>query len=312
MAEILITGVAGFLGSHLADALIGEGHKVTGVDNFITSDGANVKHLENEPKFRFIKQDICRKFDFRGALDYVINLASPASPVDYSEHPLETLKVGSFGTYYCIELAREKKAVFFHASTSEIYGDPEISPQPETYWGNVNPVGPRACYDEAKRFSEALTYTYQKKGWVDTRTIRIFNTFGPRMRARDGRAVPNFIIQALKGESMTVYGDGSQTRSFCYVDDLIEGMIRLIFSPVTTPINMGNPNEMTILEIAKQIKEMLKSDSEIIFVPLPENDPKQRRPDISRAKELLGWEPKWSLKEGLNHTIEYFKTVVRS
>ncbi len=309
MAEILITGAAGFLGSHIADTLIADGHSVIAVDNLICSDGSNIKHLENEPKFRFVKQDISKKLEHRGALDYVLNFASPASPVDYSKHPLETLKVGSFGTYNCLELAKAKKAVFFMASTSEIYGDPELSPQPESYWGNVNSVGPRSCYDEAKRFSEAITHTYQKQGWVDTRIIRIFNTFGPRMRVMDGRAVPNFIMQALKNEPITVYGDGSQTRSFCYVDDLVEGIVRLLFSSITTPVNIGNPKEMTILQMATQIKEMLGSKSEIVFEPMPGDDPKQRKPDITKAKELLGFDPKWSLEEGLNKTIEYFRSI---
>jgi len=310
MADILITGVAGFLGSNLADALLADGHSVTGVDNFVCSDGANLKHLDDEPKFRFIKTDINDGLEFSGSLDYVLNFASPASPVDYSEHPLATLKVGSFGTYNCLELAKSKKAVFFMASTSEIYGDPNISPQPESYWGNVNTVGPRSCYDEAKRFSESITHVYKQNGWVDTRTVRIFNTFGPRMRTMDGRAVPNFIMQALKGEDITVYGKGEQTRSFCYVDDLVEGIIRLLFSSVNTPVNIGNPNEMTILEMATQIKEMLSSKSKIVFKPMPGDDPKQRRPDISKAKELLSWEPKVSLKEGLNKTIEFYKSII--
>ncbi|MDH5541483.1 MAG: SDR family oxidoreductase [Nitrospinota bacterium] len=309
MAEIMITGASGFLGSHLSESLLEDGHKVIGVDNFITSEASNIKHLESEAGFSFIEQDITKKFEYKGKLDYILNLASPASPIDYAELPLETLLVGSTGTYNTLEMAKEKKAVYFMASTSEIYGDPEISPQPEGYWGNVNTVGPRSCYDEAKRFSEAMVHTYQNQGWVDTRTVRIFNTFGPRMRLNDGRAVPNFIIQALNNEPITVYGDGSQTRSFCYVDDLIDGIKKLAFSSVTTPVNIGNPNEMTILAMAQKIRNTLNSKSEIVMKPLPGDDPKQRRPDISKAKKLLDWEPRWSLEDGLKKTIEYFKSA---
>jgi len=309
MAEIMIAGASGFLGSHLSESLLGDGHKVIGVDNFVTSEASNIKHLEREAGFSFIEQDITKKFEYKGKLDYILNLASPASPIDYAELPLETLLVGSTGTYNTLEMAKEKKAVYFMASTSEIYGDPEISPQPEGYWGNVNTVGPRSCYDEAKRFSEAMVHTYQDQGWVDTRTVRIFNTFGPRMRLNDGRAVPNFIIQALNNEPITVYGDGSQTRSFCYVDDLIDGIKKLVFSSVTTPVNIGNPNEMTILAMAQKIKDTLNSKSEIVMKPLPGDDPKQRRPDISKAKKLLDWAPRWSLEDGLKKTIEYFKSA---
>jgi len=310
MAEILIAGAAGFIGSHLCDRLIGEGHNIIGVDNFISSDGSNIKHLEGNKSFRFIEKNISDGIDYTDKLDYIMNMASPASPVDYANHPLETLKVGSYGTHACLELAREKKAVFLMASTSEIYGDPEISPQPEGYWGNVNTVGPRSCYDEAKRFSEALTHTYQVEGWADTRILRTFNTFGSRMRLKDGRAVPNFIIQALNGEPITVYGDGSQTRSFCYVDDQVDGIIKLLFSSVTSPVNIGNPKEMTILEMAEKIRDTLGSKSEIVMKPLPGDDPKQRRPDITKAKELLGWEPKWSLEDGLEKTIEFFRKAL--
>ena len=310
MAEILIAGGTGFLGSHLCQSLLKEGHNVIAVDNFITSEASNIKHLEKESGFSFIEQDITKKFEYKGKLDYIMNLASPASPIDYAEIPLETLLVGSLGTYNTLEMAKEKKAVYFMASTSEIYGDPEISPQPEGYWGNVNTVGPRSCYDEAKRFSEAMVHTYQTQGWVDTRTVRIFNTFGPRMRLNDGRAVPNFITQALKNSPITVYGDGSQTRSFCYVDDLIDGIKKLLFSSVTTPTNIGNPNEMTILAMAQKVKDTLNSKSEIVMKPLPGDDPKQRRPDIAKAKKVLGWEPKWSLEDGLEKTIEYFKTAI--
>ena len=310
MAEILVTGAAGFLGSHLTDRLIAAGHKVTGVDNFITSSEANLAHLKSEPRFNFIERDISDGLEYAGKVDYLVNMASPASPIDYAEKPLETLKVGSFGTYNCLELAKEKQAIFLQASTSEVYGDPAISPQPEEYWGNVNPVGPRACYDEAKRFSEALTINYRDLKLVDTRIVRIFNTYGTRMRLKDGRAVPNFITQALKGEPITVYGDGAQTRSFCYVDDLIDGITKLLFSNVNTPVNIGNPHEMTVLQIAKKISEALGNKSEIIFSPLPVNDPMQRKPDISKAKKLLGWEPQWKLDDGLAVTIEYFSTAL--
>ncbi len=310
MAKALLTGAAGFLGSHFAERLIAEGYTVIGVDNFITSTPENIKHLRNEPKFEFIEKDINKGLDYAGELDYVINFASPASPVDYTEKPLETLKVGAFGTYNCLELAKIKKAVFFHTSTSEVYGDPEISPQHESYWGNVNPIGPRACYDESKRFAEALITTYLRQKWVDTRMVRIFNTYGPRMRPNDGRAVPNFIMQALGGKPITVYGDGSQTRSFCYVDDLIEGMTRLLFSKIQAPVNIGNSTEITILEIANIIKEKLSSKSEMMFKPLPGDDPKQRRPDITTAKKELGWSPKFSLDDGLPKTIEYFKSFL--
>lgn len=309
MAEILLTGASGFLGSHLADRLIADGHTVTGIDNFITSTAQNLDHLKNEPRFNFIEHDIIESVSFKGKLDFLLNLASPASPVDYMENPLETLKVGSFGVYNCLELAREKKAVFFHSSTSEVYGDPKVSPQSEDYWGNVNPVGPRACYDEAKRFAEALTVNYRNLKYVDTRIARIFNTYGPRMRLNDGRAVPSFIAQALSGEPITVFGDGSQTRSFCYVDDLIEGFARLIASNVNSPVNIGNEEELTILRIAQKIRETLGAKSEIVFKPLPEDDPMQRRPDISKAKELLGWSPEWSLDDGLAVTIEYFAST---
>jgi len=307
MAEILVTGAAGFIGSHFVDELVRDGHNVCGVDNFITSAPANISHLDDEPLFRFIETDITKGLEFPGALDYIANLASPASPVDYYEYPLETMLAGSEGAYHCLELAREKKAVFLQASTSEVYGDPDVTPQAEDYWGRVNAFGPRACYDEAKRFAEALAYTYRSKGWAEIRIARIFNTFGPRMRKHDGRVVPNFINQALEGEPVTVYGDGSQTRSFCYINDLVEGLARLLFSPVTTPVNIGNPNEMTILDIAERIRKKVNPSSEIVFLPLPENDPKQRTPDISKAGKLLGWEPKWTLEDGLDKTIEYFR-----
>jgi dTDP-glucose 4,6-dehydratase len=308
VAKLLITGAAGFLGSHFADRLLAEGHHVVGIDNFITGDRRNLSHLANEPRFEFIESDINKGLAYKGPLDYVLNLASLASPVDYANFPLETLLCGSIGSYHCLELAKEKKAVYFFSSTSEVYGDPTISPQPESYWGNVNPVGPRSCYDESKRYGEALTMTYLRKGWADTRIVRIFNTFGPRMRKNDGRAVPNFIMQALKNEPLTVYGDGSQTRSFCYVDDLIGGMARLLFSNITGPVNIGNPKEMTILAMAQQIRTTLGSKSEIVFKPLPGDDPKQRRPDITLARRELGYEPQWTLEAGLAKTIGFFRT----
>lgn len=310
MAKILITGAAGFLGSHFTDRMLADGHTVMGVDNFITGDRRNLAHLHNEPRFDLIEHDITTGLDITGNVDYVMNMASLASPVDYSNYPLETLLVGSAGSYHCLELAKRKAAAYFFTSTSEVYGDPNISPQPESYWGNVNPVGVRSCYDESKRYGESLTMTYLRKGWVDTRIVRIFNTFGPRMRANDGRAVPNFIMQALRGEPLTVYGDGSQTRSFCYVDDLVDGMASLLFSKVTHPVNIGNPDEMTILQMARQIKETLGSTSEIIFKPLPGDDPKQRRPDITLARSLLGYEPKWTLQDGLAKTIGFFRAGI--
>ncbi len=311
MAKILITGAAGFLGSHFTDRMLADGHRVTGVDNFITGDRRNLAHLHNEPRFDLIEHDITKGIDIAGDVDYIMNMASLASPVDYSNYPLETLLVGSAGSHHCLELAKRKKAVYFFTSTSEVYGDPNISPQPESYWGNVNPVGVRSCYDESKRYGEALTMTYLRKGWVDTRIVRIFNTFGPRMRTNDGRAVPNFITQALRNEPLTVYGDGSQTRSFCYVDDLVDGMTRLLFSKITQPLNIGNPNEMTILQMATQIKKTLGSTSDIVFKPLPGDDPKQRRPDITQARSLLGYEPKWTLVDGLEKTIGFFRAGIR-
>ncbi len=309
MAKILITGAAGFLGSHMTDRLLADGHHVVGVDNLITGARANIAHLGGESRFDFMEHDITTGIDIAGHLDYVINMASLASPVDYSNYPLETLLVGSAGSYHCLELAKRKEAVYFFTSTSEVYGDPSISPQPESYWGNVNPVGPRSCYDESKRYGEALTMTYLRKGWADTRIVRIFNTFGPRMRTNDGRAVPNFIMQALANKPLTVYGDGSQTRSFCYVDDLVEGMCRLLFSKITQPVNIGNPNEMTILQMATQIKETLGSGSPIVFKPLPGDDPKQRRPDIAVASSMLDYAPRWSLEDGLARTIEFFRAA---
>jgi dTDP-glucose 4,6-dehydratase len=305
----LVTGGAGFLGSHLCDALLAEGHTVICVDNLITGNEANVAHLSREPRFEFRKQDISLPFDF-GRVDYVLNFASPASPVDYSEHGIETLQVGSFGTYNCLEYARRYNAKFFMASTSECYGDPEQHPQTETYWGHVNPIGPRSVYDEAKRFSEALTVAFHRYHQVDTHIVRIFNTYGPRLQLNDGRVISNFMKQALLGEDLTVYGDGSQTRSFCYVSDEVEGIMRLAKSDEHLPVNIGNPNEFTILECAKKVIEVTGSKSKIKYEPLPQDDPKQRRPDISKAKRLLGWEPKVQLEEGLKLSLDYFKNAV--
>ena len=305
--KILLAGAAGFLGSHLTDRFLQEGHEVICVDNLITGNIANLDSLIKTEKIEFLEQDISQKFEIDSDIDYIFNFASPASPVDYLENPIETLKVGSFGTYNLLELAKRKGAKFLMASTSEVYGDPLVSPQPETYWGNVNPIGMRSVYDEAKRFSEALTRSYNREFGLDTKIVRIFNTYGERMRIKDGRVVPNFIDQCLKGESITIYGDGSQTRSFCYVSDLIEGIYRLAKSDINEPVNIGNPIEMSILDFAKKIKNLVGSKNEIIFKNLPLDDPKRRRPDISKAKELLDWEPIIGLDEGLKRTIEYFK-----
>jgi dTDP-glucose 4,6-dehydratase len=302
----LVTGGAGFLGSHLCDALLAEGHHVVCVDNMITGRDANVTHLTREPRFELHRHDISQPFDF-GKVDYVFNFASPASPVDYMEHGIATLQVGSFGTYHCLENAKRHGAKFFMASTSECYGDPERHPQQETYWGHVNPIGPRSVYDEAKRFSEALTMAYHRYQKLDTRIVRIFNTYGPRLQLNDGRVISNFMKQALVGEDLTVYGDGSQTRSFCYVSDEIEGIMRLAKSDEHLPVNIGNPNEFTILECAKRVIEVTGSKSSIAYEPLPQDDPKQRRPDISKAKRLLAWEPRIQLEEGLRLSLDYFK-----
>ena len=302
----VITGAAGFLGSHLTDALIARGHEVIGVDNLITGDEANITHLAGKP-FTFLRQDITQPLAIDGPVDYVLNWASPASPIDYLELPFETLDVGSLGTRNALELARTKGAVFMTASTSEVYGDPLEHPQKETYWGHVNPIGPRSVYDEAKRFSEALTAAYHRYHGLQTRIVRIFNTYGPRMRLKDGRAVPAFMSQALTHQDVTVFGDGTQTRSFTYVSDLIAGIIALMESKVTEPVNIGNPHEVTIEEIARTIIEMTGSKSRIIYNPLPVDDPQQRQPDISRARRLLHWEPTVELREGLESTIGYFK-----
>jgi dTDP-glucose 4,6-dehydratase len=305
-----VTGGAGFLGSHLCDYLMDRKWEVVCLDNLVTGAKENIEHLHSKPGFQFVEQDVSEPFDVPGDLAAVFHFASPASPPDYLKHAIDTLKVGSFGTYNCLELAKRKKARFLMASTSECYGDPDISPQVETYWGRVNPIGPRSVYDEAKRFSEAITMAYYRYHGVDTRIVRIFNTYGPRMRLNDGRALPNFLYQALVGEPITVYGTGKQTRSFCYVSDLIEGIYRLFESSEHEPTNIGNPNEMTILEFAERIRKLVGSSVPIIFEPLPQDDPKQRCPDIAKAKRLLNWEPKVQLAEGLDRTYEYFKKQV--
>jgi dTDP-glucose 4,6-dehydratase len=305
--KVLVTGAAGFLGSHLCDRLLAEGHDVVGVDNLLTGNLRNIAHLEKEPRFRFVQHNVTRYIQWDGSLDAVLHFASPASPIDYLELPIQTLKVGSLGSHNALGLALATKARFLLASTSEVYGDPQVHPQPETYWGNVNPIGPRGVYDEAKRFAEAITMAYHRAHAVDTRIVRIFNTYGERMRPRDGRVVPALIGQALAGEPMTVFGDGSQTRSFCYVSDLIDGIYRLLLSSETDPVNIGNPAELTVLDFARTIQKLTGTRSEIVFKPLPVDDPKVRQPDITRAKTILGWEPKVPLEEGLLRTIEYFR-----
>jgi dTDP-glucose 4,6-dehydratase len=303
----VVAGAAGFIGSHLCDRLLAEGHAVVGLDNFLTGAPRNLAHLASHPHFEFIEQDVAGAVSVPGSVDFVANLASPASPRDYLEHPIETLDVGSAGTRRLLELARAKGARFLQASTSECYGDPLEHPQVETYWGNVNPVGPRSCYDESKRFAEALTMAYHRTHGLPTNIVRIFNTYGPRMKLNDGRVVPAFLDQALRGEPMTVYGDGSQTRSFCYVSDLVDGLYRLMHAEERYPVNIGNPSEITILEFARQIRDLTGSRSEIVFRPLPEDDPRQRRPNIAKARALLGWEPRVPLEEGLRATVEYFR-----
>jgi dTDP-glucose 4,6-dehydratase len=310
MARILITGGAGFIGSHLCERFLAEGDEVICMDNFLTGTPDNVAHLFAERRFTFIQQDVTTYIYVKGPVDAILHFASPASPVDYLDLPIQTLKVGSLGTHKALGLAKEKNARFLLASTSEVYGDPLVHPQKEDYWGNVNPIGPRGVYDEAKRFAEALTMAYHRTHGVQTRIVRIFNTHGPRMRLNDGRVVPNFIAQALRGEAMTVYGDGSQTRSFCYVSDLVEGIVRLLRSDQSGPVNCGNPLEVSILEFARKIKALTGSKSEIVFRPLPEDDPKVRQPDIGLARRLLGWEPVVSLEDGLRKTIDYFRGVV--
>jgi dTDP-glucose 4,6-dehydratase len=306
----VVTGGAGFLGSHLVDLLLARGHKVIAIDNFVTGAVDNIAHLGGNPNFKFIQQDVTEFIFLEGPVDYVWHFASPASPIDYLELPIQTLKVGSLGTHKALGLAKNKRARFLLASTSEIYGDPLVHPQKEDYWGNVNTIGPRGCYDEAKRFAEALAMAYHREHGVDTRIVRIFNTYGPRMRLNDGRVVPAFISQALKHRPLTVFGKGDQTRSFCYCSDLIEGIYRLMNTSEVEPVNIGNPHEMTVLEFAHEIIKATGSRSKVIFKPLPQDDPKQRRPDITRARERLRWEPQVSLKEGLIKTIEYFRDKV--
>jgi dTDP-glucose 4,6-dehydratase len=308
--RVLITGAAGFLASHLTDRFLADGHTVVGLDNFVTGHRDNLAHLAREPRFSFIEHDISRPLELAGPLDGVLHLASPASPIDYLELPVETLQVGSFGTYHALEVARRAGARFFVASTSEVYGDPLVHPQHEGYWGNVNPVGPRSVYDEAKRFAEAMTMAYHTHHGLDTRIVRIFNTYGPRMRPRDGRVVSNLIVQALMGENLTIYGDGSQTRSFCYVSDEVEGIYRLFLRGDHRPTNVGNPNEFTVRQLAELVVELTGTRSPIVYEPLPVDDPKVRKPDISRARETLGWEPVVQLREGLGQTIEYFRRYV--
>jgi dTDP-glucose 4,6-dehydratase len=305
----VVTGGAGFLGSHLCDRLLAEGLEVLAVDNFVTGTAENVGHLAKNAKFKLENEDVSKNgaLQVDGDVGYVLHFASPASPPDYLKHPIATMMVGSMGTQNALELALRKKAKFFMASTSECYGDPEMSPQKEEYWGHVNSVGPRAVYDEAKRFSEAMTMAYHRHHGVDTRIVRIFNTYGPRMRLNDGRALPNFVFQALSGQALTIYGDGKQTRSFCYVDDLIEGIYKLMLSDEHMPVNIGNPQEITILEFAERIRKHFDNVPEIIFEALPQDDPKRRCPDISKAKRILNWEPKINLEEGLKRTLAYFK-----
>ncbi|HMO61311.1 MAG TPA: SDR family oxidoreductase [Ferruginibacter sp.] len=307
--RILITGAAGFLGSHLCDRFVKEGYRVIGIDNLITGDLKNIEHLFKLKDFEFYHHDVSKFIHIPGELDYILHFASPASPIDYLKIPIQTLKVGSLGTHNCLGLALAKKARILVASTSEVYGDPLVHPQNEDYWGNVNPVGPRGVYDEAKRFQEAMTMAYHTFHAVDTRIVRIFNTYGPRMRLNDGRALPAFIGQALRGEDLTVFGDGSQTRSFCYVDDLIDGIYRLLMSDYVYPVNIGNPDEISLKDFAEEIIKLTGTTQKIIHKPLPVDDPKQRQPDITKAKQILGWEPKVSRAEGLKITYEYFKSL---
>ncbi|CAI2717165.1 UDP-glucuronic acid decarboxylase family protein [Nitrospina watsonii] len=311
MPRTLVTGGAGFVGSHFCDLLLEKGHEVVCLDNFITGSRANIAHI-TDSRFEFIEHDVSQLIVIDGPLDYVVHMASPASPPDYYAHPIATLKAGSYGTHHTLELAKNKSAVFLITSTSEVYGDPHEHPQPETYWGNVNPIGPRSVYDEAKRYAEALTMAYHRTHRVDTRIARIFNTYGPRMRLNDGRAIPNFMHQALNGLDLTVYGDGSQTRSFCYVSDLVDGIHRLLTSRVTEPVNIGNPEEMTLIEMAEKILQVSGSQSKIVFKPLPEDDPRLRRPDIARARHHLKWEPRVDLETGLRATLDFFKQHMES
>ena len=309
MKRTLITGGAGFLGSHLCDYFLDKGHEVICMDNLLTGDLNNIKHINNS-RFQFVEHNVTKYIDVKGRLDYILHFASPASPIDYLELPIQTLKVGSLGTHNALGLAKDKKAVFLLASTSEVYGDPLVHPQKEDYWGNVNPIGPRGVYDEAKRFAEAITMAYHYYHKVETRVVRIFNTYGSRMRINDGRAIPNFFCQAVRGEDLTVFGDGSQTRSFCYYTDLIDGIYRLLMSKENQPVNIGNPDEITLLSIAKKIVEITKSSSKITFKPLPVDDPKIRQPDITKAREIINWSPKIDLDQGLTNTFEYFKSKI--
>lgn len=312
MKRVLITGAAGFLGSHLCDRFIKEGYEVMGMDNLITGNLDNIAHLFPLKEFTFYHHDVSKFVHVPGVVDYILHFASPASPIDYLQMPIQTLKVGSLGTHNLLGLAKEKNARFMIASTSEVYGDPLVHPQPEEYWGNVNPIGPRGVYDEAKRFQEAITMAYHRYHKIETRIIRIFNTYGPRMRVNDGRVLPAFFSQALKGEGLTVFGEGTQTRSFCYVDDLVEGIYKLLLSDYDLPMNIGNPDEITMNDFAKEVLELVGNPKAFIdYRPLPEDDPKQRRPDITKARNIIGWEPKVQRKEGLQKTYEYFKTVVK-
>jgi dTDP-glucose 4,6-dehydratase len=308
----LITGGAGFIGSHLCERFLAEGHDVVCLDNFITGNPVNIQHLQGNPRFTFLRHNISNHIEIDGPIDNILHFASPASPVDYLRHPIATLKVGSLGTHNTLGLAKAKNARFLLASTSEVYGDPERHPQREDYWGNVNPIGIRGVYDEAKRFAEAMTMAYHRSHHINTHIIRIFNTYGPRMRLDDGRVVPNLMGQALRGEPLTVYGDGSQTRSFCFVTDLVEGIYRLLFKDFHEPVNLGNPNEVSILDFAKEIVALSASKCEIVFKPLPQDDPKVRKPDITRARTLLGWEPKVERREGMQKTMEYFRGTLGS
>jgi dTDP-glucose 4,6-dehydratase len=307
MARIVVTGAAGFIGSHLCETLLDRGDSVVGIDNLRTGDLANIRHLRDR-EFEFLRHDVTRYIDVEGPVDFILHFASPASPIDYLELPIQTLKVGSLGTHNALGLAKAKNAKFLLASTSEVYGDPLEHPQTESYWGNVNPIGPRGVYDEAKRFAEAMTLAYHRYHGLDTRIVRIFNTYGPRMRLRDGRAVPAFMSQALRGEDVTIFGDGRQTRSFCYVSDLVSGILKLMASSTNDPVNIGNPHEVTIEDIARTIVRLVDSKSQLVYRELPVDDPKQRRPDITRARTLLGWEPRVSLEDGLLSTVDYFKS----
>lgn len=308
--RVVITGAAGFLGSHLTDRFLADGHSVVGLDNFITGREENLAHLKDVERFTFIRADVSEPYTIDGAIDGVLHFASPASPPDYQQFPIETLKVGSYGTFHALDLAEAKGARFLLASTSEVYGDPDVHPQPESYWGNVSSIGPRSMYDESKRFAEAATMAYHRSRGVDTRIVRIFNTYGPRMRPEDGRVVSNFIVQALRGESLTVYGDGLQTRSFCYCSDLVEGIYRLFQSARSEPTNVGNPGEFTMVELAEQVLELTGSASPLVYRSLPQDDPKMRKPDITIARSVLGWEPTVALRDGLERTIEYFRGSV--